>query len=184
LRPGTVFPFSPGNAEWFRVAFLQMGREMKLKTQVRTLSFLFAGALILAASAGAQQKAATSWQHSRGYDLSREVSLQGTVVGYRPSSLAPPLGAHVMLQTSSGVIDVHLGDPRMLAANHFSLTPGDAVRIIGENLNQSQGTQFVARILQKGTQALEVRSLQGIPLRPGRAMAKSAQAHAQQGGVL
>ena len=79
---------------------------------------------------------------------------------------------------------MHLGDPRTLAANHFSLAPGDAVSIMGENLNESQGTQFVARLIQKGTQSLAVRSLQGIPLKPGHATANGAQTHTQQGGVL
>jgi hypothetical protein len=161
-----------------------MGREMNSNIRVRTLSFIFVGALLLSTSAGAQQKATTSLQHARGYDLGREVSLQGTVVEYNPASATPPLGAHVTLQTSSGIVDVHLGNPQLLAANHFSLAPGDALRIFGENLNGSLGTQFVARIVQKGTNAIAVRSLQGIPLRPGRATKNSAQAQKQQGGVL
>jgi hypothetical protein len=161
-----------------------MGREMNSNIRVRILSFLFAGALLLSVGAGAQQKAKSPLQHARGYDLGREVSLQGTVVEYRALSTIPPLGAHVTVQTSSGIVDVHLGNAQMLAANHFSLAPGDAVRIIGEDLNESQGTQFVARILQKGAQALAVRSLQGIPLKPGRAAANGAQTHTQQGGVL
>jgi hypothetical protein len=143
---------------------------------------LFGGALILCINAGAQQKASSSIPSSRAYDLHREVSLQGTVVEYKATSATPPLGAHVTLQTSSGIVDVHLGNSRLLAANHFSLAPGDSVRVFGENLNGSQGVQFAARIVQKGTQALTVRSLQGIPLKPSRV--KSAQAQKQQGGVL
>jgi hypothetical protein len=184
LRLEAVFPFSPRNAERFRVEFLKVKGDMSPNIRVRTASFLFAGALLLSVGAGAQQKASTLLQHSRAYDLGREVSLRGTVVEYRPLSSTPPLGAHVTLQTASGIVDVHLGDPRTLAANHFSLAPGDAVSIMGENLNESQGTQFVARLIQKGTQSLAVRSLQGIPLKPGHATANGAQTHTQQGGVL
>jgi hypothetical protein len=157
---------------------------MSPNTRVTKLNLLIVSALLLSVSAGAQQKASTLLQHSRSYDLGREVSLQGTVMEYKPSSSITPIGAHLTLQTSSGIIDVHLGNPQMLAANHFSLSPGDAVRIIGENLNESQETQFVARIIQKGTQAIAVRSLQGIPLKPGRGTTNNAQAQKQQGGVL
>jgi hypothetical protein len=143
---------------------------------------LFGGALILSVNAGAQQKASSSTSSSRAYDLHREVSLLGTVLEYQATSATPPLGAHVTLQTSSGIVDVHLGNAQLLAANHFSLAPGDALRIFGENLNGSQGAQFVARIVQKGAQAITVRSLQGIPLKPGRV--NGAQSQKQQGGVL
>jgi hypothetical protein len=158
--------------------------DMSPNIRVRAFNLLVASALLFAVSACAQQKASTSLQHSRAYDLGREVSLQGTVVEFNPTSSTPPIGAHVTLQTSSGIVDVHLGNPQMLAANHFSLAPGDAVFITCETLNGSQGTQFVARIIQKGTQALVVRSLQGIPLKPGRAAASGTQANAQRGGVL
>ena len=147
-------------------------------------SVLLAGALVLSAIAEAQQKTSSSLPQARAYDRNREVSLMGTVVEYRPSSSTPLSGAHVIVQTSSGIVDVHLGNPRMLTVNHFSLAPGDAVRIVGENLNQPQGTQFVARLLQKGTQSLAVRSLQGIPLKPGRTNSNGAGAQNKQGGVL
>jgi hypothetical protein len=159
-----------------------MGREMKAIRRIKTIGFLCAGALVLAAGASGQQKASVTAQNSRAYESSREVSLLGTVVEYRASSSTPPLGAHVTLQTSSGIVDVHLGNPQLLTASHFSLATGDAVRIVGENLSQAQGTQFVARIIQKGAQAIAVRSLQGIPLKPGNA--NGAQAQKQQGGVL
>jgi hypothetical protein len=159
-----------------------MGREMKATIPSKAVTFLLAGALILAAGANGQQRASTTAQNSRAYELSREVSLQGTVVEYRASSSTPPLGAHVTLQTASGIVDVHLGNPQLLKANHFSLATGDTVRIIGENLSGAQGTQFVARILQKGTEAIAVRSLEGIPLKPGPA--SGAQTQKQQGGVL
>src|SRR5882724_10848480 len=124
-----------------------MGREMKAIIRIKTLSFLGAGALVLSAGANGQQRASTTAQNSRAYELRREVSLQGTVVEYKAASATPPLGAHVTLQTSSGIVDVHLGNSRLLTANHFSLAPGDALRIFGENVNGSQGAQFVARIV-------------------------------------
>jgi hypothetical protein len=59
---------------------------------------------------------------------------------------------------------VHLGDPRLLAASHFSIETGDTLRIVGETLNTENNTLFVARILQKGTQTLAVRTARGLPV--------------------
>jgi hypothetical protein len=157
---------------------------MKSNTRVRIFGLLFAGALVFSVSANAQQKAANTLLQSRAYNLQREVFLLGTVVEYKAQSSTSPLGAHVTVQTSAGIVDVHLGDPRMFTVNHFSLAPGDAVRIVGESVSGSPGGQFLARIVQKGTQALEVRSPQGIPLKPGHAATTRAQANTRQGGAL
>jgi len=108
------------------------------------------------------------------YDPAREVSLIGTVQSFTPASQTPPLGAHLLLQTTKGPVDVHLGDARLLAASQFTIRPGDTLRIIGEELSYANGTQFFARILQKGTQVLAVRSPRGIPLSYARPRDHSA----------
>jgi hypothetical protein len=125
-----------------------------------TLLFLFA---VAASSAIAQQKPAAN-EGFTAYDVQREVSLIGTVQSYTPLSQAAPLGPHLILQTASGAIDVHLGDSRLLTASQFTIAPGDKLRIVGETISFGQHTQFVARLLQKGTQILAVRSIRGFPL--------------------
>jgi hypothetical protein len=116
------------------------------------------------------------------YDARRETSLVGTVQAYTNAPQAPPFGARVTLQTSTGVVDVHLGDPKFLAANHFAIQAGDMLRIVGEAVSYGSGTQFVARIVQKGTQALMVRSVRGIPL--SYAAPRNDPNPKRQGGVL
>jgi hypothetical protein len=113
-----------------------------------------------------QQKVQTLPQSNRAYDMSRETVLEGKVLQYTSAATAPPLGAHVSVETASGVIDVHVGKAERLAANHFSLVSGDSVRIVGENIAYGNGMQFVARVIQKGNQILEVRSTRGFPLAP------------------
>ena len=122
----------------------------------------------------AQQKTQPAPQRP-AYDLSREVTVVGTVISFTESSQAPPLGPHVVVQTGSGSLDIHLGNAHLLDANHFTLNSGDTVRVIGENVPFGSGTQFMARIIQKGNQAVLLRSTQGFPLRP---VTKA------QGGVL
>jgi hypothetical protein len=122
--------------------------------------------LLFSVSAAAQQKAQNTAEQRRSYDLSREVSLQGTVVSFAENSSAAPLGARVVIQTASGQVDVHLGDGRLLQANHLTLAAGDSIRVIGENVPYGEGTQFFARMIQKGSQTLTLRSTRGFPLRP------------------
>jgi hypothetical protein len=136
---------------------------------------LFAAVFLFASAANAQRTAKTvaaaqsnavaeGRNHSL-YDASKEVSLQGTVAKFTENSTDLPVGAHVLVQTSSGQIDVHLGDPRFLKMNNFSISQGASIRIIGEPVTTNQGTFFLARLVQQGTQVVAVRSMQGIPFR-------------------
>jgi hypothetical protein len=142
---------------------------------------LLGSALLLATMASAQQKSAP--QRNLSYEVSREVSVQGSVISYSVTSSVAPFGPRVTLQTSSGALDVHLGNARLLESNHFMLAPGDSIRVVGENVAFGQGTQFLARIVQKGNQSVALRSVRGLPLRPmsSRVNLKSSN---QAAGVL
>lgn len=141
----------------------------------RSALVCLAGVFLLVITAGAQQKTPTAPQRDLEYNAAREVSVQGTVISYTANTSAPPHGPHVTLQTSSGVLDVNLGNADLLTANHLTLAAGDAIRVVGENVAFGSATEFVARLIQKGNQAVLLRSARGFPLRP---MGKS------QGGVL
>lgn len=116
--------------------------------------------------AGAQQKTHNGQQSSLSYDLGREVSIQGSVIIYSETSSAAPFGPHVTLQTSSGVLDVHLGNARLLESNHVTFAAGDAIRVVGENVPVGAGNPFLARIVQTGSQTITLRNPGGLPLRP------------------
>jgi hypothetical protein len=124
--------------------------------------------LWLAGVAGAQtQKAqAVGPRQSQAYDVSRESVLQGRVIQFTAESPLPPLGAHVSVQTASGPVDVHIGSVKILENNRFTLAVGDDVKVVGENLPYGNGTQFFARLIEKGSQSIAVRGTRGFPLRP------------------
>lgn len=128
------------------------------------LTFLFA------TIAGGQQKTGNVAQGSFGYDISREISVQGSVISYSENSSVAPFGPHVTLQTSSGVLDANLGNARLLASKRVTLAAGEAIRVVGENVTIGSSTQFLARILQvsgkTGTQTIVLRNPRGFPLRP------------------
>jgi len=120
---------------------------------------------------------------SGGYNMANDVSLQGSILSYTENSKTPPLGTHVLLQTSSGNVDVHLGDARLLQQAKVSLTQGMSVRFVGQSRVIGKNTVFLARLVQVGSQVVAVRSNHGLPLTPrverGKAAAKNASASLQ-----
>jgi hypothetical protein len=126
-------------------------------------------AALLAGGSLAQDREAqpTSISSARQtYDLNREITLVGIVVSFTLSSLTPPLGPRLVLQTPSGFTDVHLGDAHALLSAQFTIHPGDTLRIVGESVIFVDKAHFVARIVQKGTQAIAVRTTHGLPIPP------------------
>src|SRR5262249_27528108 len=119
-----------------------------------------------------------------GYDPAREVNLVGTVSSFVANSDKGPLGAHAIVQTGSGTVDVHVGSAKFLELNNLPLNSGDSVRIIGENFSSGGSTIFLARIIQKGTQAVAIRSSHGMPLWLAGPRIVNARAAKDQGGVL
>ena len=142
-----------------------VGRDMKalIRSYSGTLERLLI-ILVLSISANAQQTQQADTTRLHAYDMNRESFLLGTVVKFESSSSTPPIGAHVILQTPSGQVDVHLGNVRILQAGHLELNPGDNVRIVGEPLALGDKTYFAARIVQKGAQAVAVRNAKGYLL--------------------
>ncbi len=136
-------------------------------------------AIVCAGSAVAQRSPAAS-ANARpapgSYDIANDVSLQGTVLSFTENSATPPIGAHVLLQTSSGNVDVHLGDARLLHLAKLNITQGASVRFVGQmqTAGNSNSPVFFARLVQVGAQVLAVRSEHGFPLAPAGVRANKA----------
>jgi hypothetical protein len=129
---------------------------------------VFAGVLLLSGAAHAQRsRSGTALKaNSSVYDLSKEQSVQGSVVKFVEKSTFAPFGAHVIVQTATGQVDVNLGDSRFLKQNNFELAAGSSVRIIGVTSTIGQSNVFLARLVQTGTNVLAVRSTTGVPYVP------------------
>ncbi len=110
---------------------------------------------------------------SFAYNTTQETMIEGTVLSYSPETATPPMGAHALLQTASGTMDVHLGAASYLLASHFSLAKGDSVKVVGVNSATRQGSVFLARLIQKGGQSLALRTTKGAPLSRAGARALS-----------
>jgi hypothetical protein len=118
------------------------------------------------AAQGQQIQQIAGHRAGAAYDMARESVISGKIVQYSSVSTTPPFGAHISLQTSSGTIEVHAGNAKVIQASNLSLQAGDTVSITGETVPLGSASVFVARIIQKGSQSVSVRSKNGVPLLP------------------
>jgi hypothetical protein len=147
---------------------------MKRVFRLRLVGAALATALVAASVAGAQTAPQAL---SSQYEVGREVNLVGTITSIVENSKTGPLGTHLIVQSSAGPVDVHVGSAKYLTMNKVNLKSGDSVRILGENFAVGTETVFFARIVQDGTAAIAVRSAKGMPLwKNGKRLATNANA--------
>lgn len=139
---------------------------MNATIRSKTAILAFAVALGFCAVANAQEAKQADTQQLRSYSVARESSVIGTVVKFDSASSTLPIGAHVIIKTSAGQMDVHLGNAKVLKAAKLELNPGDSVRILGEPLALGDTTYFAARVVQKGAQTVAVRNAKGALTTP------------------
>lgn len=154
--------------------------------RVRIAGFFSTLLLLLGNAVWAQQLADRPRQaamRTLAYDATQETVVEGTILSYTAESATPPIGAHLVLQTAAGAIDVHLGAASFLQANHFSVAKGDSVRVVGVSSATRQGTVFLVRVIQKAGQSLALRTAHGAPLSLAGARALGAQKSQQQEGA-
>jgi hypothetical protein len=159
---------------------------MQTAFRARIAGFFCALLLLLGNAVWAQQLADRPRQapmRALAYDATQETVIEGTVLSYIAESATPPIGAHFLLQTAAGAIDVHLGAARFLQANNFSLAKGDSVRVVGVSCDTQQGAVFLARVIQKAGQSLVLRTAKGALLSVARTRALGAQKPQQQEGA-
>jgi len=171
----------------FRKIISNWGQKMKAIISMRAGMAVFAGALLLCGAAQAQRGRSVSALEANPsvYDLNKEQSVQGTVVKFVEKSGTAPFGAHVIVQTASGQVDVHLGDARFLKQNNFSLAEGSSVRVVGMTHSIGESNVFLARLVQVGNNLIAVRSTTGISYMPAGIRGKqiSQTAARQQAGA-
>jgi hypothetical protein len=143
------------------------GIAMPKTSLIRNAGFFTALLLLFGNAVLAQQPADRPRQaamRSFVYDTTHETVIEGTVLSYSAEAATPPIGAHLLLQTANGPVDLHLGGASYLQASHFSLAKGDSVRVAGVNSPTRQGSIFLVRVIQKGGQSLALRTAKGAPL--------------------
>src|SRR5207302_11024225 len=91
-------------------------------------------------------------------------------------------GSPDRVQTSAGTVDVALGPSFCLRDSHVAFGAGDSVRFVGAMSSVDKRPVLLARIAQKGSQAIAIRSAEGFLLATGatRSLSEKQRAQASQ----
>jgi hypothetical protein len=97
------------------------------------------------------------------YDVSKEITLKGTIssVVAKPGAGMLP-GKHLMLATSSGTVDAHIGSYAGRDKRLDSLAEGQAVSAVGMKITIHGKEVFIVRTIQSGDDTYTVRNTKGF----------------------
>jgi len=73
-------------------------------------------------------------------------------------------GTHFMLQTDTGILEVHVAPRRFLEGNGVSFNKGDRVSVVGSMVVYQGHNAMIARKVTRGDQTFAVRQPDGRPL--------------------
>lgn len=76
-------------------------------------------------------------------------------------------GVHVMLDTGSEVVPVHLGPSWYLDKQKVKIEKGDEIEVTGSRITYNEKPALVAAIVTKGDEVLNLRDERGFPLWSG-----------------
>jgi hypothetical protein len=103
------------------------------------------------------------------YDIAREVTIVGTVNSV-VSKVTPEMkmlgGSHLILETSSGMIDASLGLFRVSDDDALSVTPGQRVQVTGVMKTIRDQQVFVTRLALVSGHVYTIRNEHGFVLVP------------------
>lgn len=132
----------------------------------------------------AQTRAVETRTAAPYYDVTKEVTLKGTVssVVTKPSK-GMVMGSHLMLTTSAGKVDASLGTFGMKGKGALSVGGGEQVEVTGVMKTLKGQQVFVARTVSVGSQVYTMRNKHGIPVSP-QARERAKQNIAPKGEAL
>lgn len=97
------------------------------------------------------------------YNASKEVTLKGTISSVEKKPARGTLqGEHLMLNTSSGSVDAHIGSFAGRDKRLNSLASGKSVTAVGVTMNMRGKQVFIVRTIESDGQIINVRNRRGF----------------------
>jgi hypothetical protein len=121
--------------------------------------------IISVAPAIAQSASPSSNSPMAAYDVSKEIKVQGTIQKIETAGSTGPVGTHILVQTSQGVVDAHLGFSSAVAPANLGVSEGENVTLIGMMQTLGGSNVMLARVLTTSSRVFVLRSERGIPVR-------------------
>lgn len=100
------------------------------------------------------------------YDASKEITVSGTVHSLGLGRNGQPSGTHLVISTSRGLIDAHLGSFALLGSQPVSLHQGEQVSVVGVLTTTNRSSMLLARTVRTNTQLFVIRNQHGALLFP------------------
>ena len=140
--------------------------------------------ILLPFNASAQSAVSATGLSSPTYDVTKEINVDGAIDKIETSTNGGPIGTHLLVISSEGVVDVHLGASKAVSAKNLGLEVGQAVHVTGMMATFNGNPVMLARILTTSNHIYMLRNEHGAPVRslmPRAAAASSATS--QKGGL-
>jgi len=149
---------------------------MTRSTSLLTLGIALV-ALAAAPHAGGQGRQETppgTTQMAPMYNAKTESTIKGTVeaveevtgegrMGGRMDGRSMS-GTHIVLETETGSVEVHLGPSAFLEEKKLKLAEGDRVEVLGSRVTMGAEEVFLAREIKRGEDSWTLRDASGRPL--------------------
>lgn len=142
-----------------------------ISNQMRTpVLFVATAGLLFGAPARAQNATPTAAMASAStfvaaYNLAKEVKFQGTIQKIDLAVPTGPMGTHIFIQTTQGVIDAHLGYGPSAKPEYLGVSEGQNVTVVGMMEPFGTTSVLIVRLLQTPTRIFVLRNERGIPVR-------------------
>lgn len=102
------------------------------------------------------------------YDATKEVTIEGTIQELVTKPIPGAiLGGHLMVSTSSGIIDAQIGSFILRGPQPFAPVAGQSVKIVGVMANINHRNVFLTRTIETENRTIEVRTARGFFIIPG-----------------
>jgi hypothetical protein len=154
-------------------------RRCRFRTSLFALALPLAGLLfaMLAVPAGAQATHESPTRSPLGYDKAREITVDGTIQSVVTQRVPEsPFGLHVILESSQGTFDTHLG-PYLTKETQEALHIGTPIQIVGALQKVHGRSYLLAREMNLGGSIITIRNQNGLL---ARALAPNAKRVARQ----
>lgn len=101
------------------------------------------------------------------YDATKEITISGTVQSLATTPTPGRLmGAHLMVSTSNGTVDAHVGNLVQSGSHATSFAAGRAVKLVGVMTTVNNKSVFLTREIQTANGTIEVRNEHGFLINP------------------
>ncbi len=124
--------------------------------------------------------AATKAEPNPYYDITKEVTLSGTVssILHRPEA-GMLFGSHLMVETASGKIDASLGRWGLAGKDGLSVSEGERIELTGVMKTANHKEVFLVRSVKANGKVYTMRNEHGMEMSP-----KARERAAQKGETL